>query len=299
MNAIKERLLGMRSGLKHAAAILALFAPCAFGAIDKGVPALKVTAPNGAASIIVGSAHVGVNGVREPDATIFAGARRLVVEHRGDVQPGDVGDVAGSTLAVWAQDLTAPEIAVYLHRARCAGVPPDGALPLLMRPSVQWANQLAYTVCGWGTVPSRDTVLNEEKPMGLATDYLEDDAWVEAKRRSVPSSLSNTSFKWALAHNPAEIWKRIRDAINKGDYESVRDEFDASVGSVENAKQLDQIMVDERNAAWIPRLRRYLDDGDAVIVVGAMHLPGDSGLIQRLRKSGYSVDAIILPAKAD
>jgi TraB/PrgY/gumN family len=297
--AIERRLLRTGYTLMLTVATLALVVPCAFATSNGGVPAFKITASNGAASIIVGSAHVGVYGMREPDATIFAGARQFVVEHRGDVQPGDSGDVVGATRAAWAQDLTGTQIAVYLHRADCAGVAPAVALSLLMRPSVQWANQLAYSVCGWGKVPSRDAVLDSEKPQGLKTEYLEDDAWVEAKRRSVPPYLSDTSFKWALAHEPEQVWNRIRDAVNEGDYEGIRDQFDASVGSAENAKQLDRIMVDERNATWMPRLRTYLDEGDAVIVVGAMHLPGDNGLIQKLRSSGYKVDAITIPAKAD
>ncbi|WP_413216023.1 hypothetical protein [Paraburkholderia kururiensis] len=220
---------------------LALVVPRAFAASDEGVPALKVTAPNGSSSILVGSAHVGVPGMRQPDAMIFAGARRFVVEHRGDAQRGDSGDVALAKPAAWAQDLTANEVAVYLQRAGCAGVAPGPALSLLWRPSVQWANQLAYSVCGWDKVPSRDAVLDNEKPAGLAMEYLEDDASVEARRRSVPPNLSDASFKWALAHDPAQVWARMRDAINQGDYESVRRQFDDSVGSAENAKLLDRI----------------------------------------------------------
>ncbi|CAM2198524.1 exported protein of unknown function (plasmid) [Paraburkholderia kururiensis] len=232
---------GPRNVIMLATMTLALVVPRAFAASDEGVPALKVTAPNGSSSILVGSAHVGVPGMRQPDAMIFAGARRFVVEHRGDAQRGDSGDVALAKPAAWAQDLTANEVAVYLQRAGCAGVAPGPALSLLWRPSVQWANQLAYSVCGWDKVPSRDAVLDNEKPAGLAMEYLEDDASVEARRRSVPPNLSDASFKWALAHDPAQVWARMRDAINQGDYESVRRQFDDSVGSAENAKLLDRI----------------------------------------------------------
>ncbi|MFL9989028.1 TraB/GumN family protein [Paraburkholderia sediminicola] len=292
----------MRMGFKSLVAAATLLAVVSSVALADGsdgrVPALKVTAPDGATSILIGSAHVGVRGMREPDATIFNGARQFVVEHRGDHQPGDSGEI-GAKRAAWAQGLTTTQIAVYAQRARCAGVSQSYARSLLMRPSVQWANQLAYSVCGWENVPSRDVVLAAEKPLGLETKYLEDDAWVEAKRRSVPARLSDRSFKWALAHDPEQIWDRIRDAINQGDYEGIRDQFDVSVGSVKNAKQLDRIMVEERNAAWMPKLHTYLDEGNAVIVVGTMHLPGESGLIQKLRNDGYKVDAISLPAKPD
>jgi hypothetical protein len=73
---------------------------------------------------------------------------------------------------------------------------------------VQWANQLAYSVCDWRGVPSRDIVLASEKLRALETDYLEDEVWVEAKRRSVPQSVSDMSFKWALAHDPEQDARR-------------------------------------------------------------------------------------------
>jgi uncharacterized protein YbaP (TraB family) len=59
-------------------------------------------------------------------------------------------------------------------------------------------------------------------------------------------------------------------------------------------------MVNDRNIAWIPVMRpvmrHYLDEGNAVVVVGAAHLPGQSGLIHLLEKSGYAVERISLPA---
>jgi uncharacterized protein YbaP (TraB family) len=45
------------------------------------------------------------------------------------------------------------------------------------------------------------------------------------------------------------------------------------------------------------KLRHYRDEGQAVILVGAMHLPGPHGLISRLRSAGYTVTTIMLPAK--
>ncbi|SDF77627.1 hypothetical protein SAMN05216466_10138 [Paraburkholderia phenazinium] len=72
----------------------------------------------------------------------------------------------------------------------------------------------------------------------------------------------------------------------------MREQFDISVGSADGVAAMNHIMVDERKAAWIPRLRQHLDEGRAVILVGAMHLPGPSGLINRLRSAGYTVKPI-------
>lgn len=235
----------------------------------------------------------------EPDASVFAHAKRFVIEHDSLPQAGDTGTSAGNGRAAWASTLTDAEIGVYLQRTRCAHVADADALSYLARPSVQWANQYAYTVCDGAAVPlPRDLVVLGEKPPALRTDTLEEDAQVERRRRSVPDRVGETGFRWALQHDPKIVLDGIRDAMNRGDYESLREQVELSFGSAEGAATMGHIMVDERNAAWMPRLRDYLDEGQAVILVGAMHLPGPNGLISRLRAAGYTVTTIMLPARA-
>jgi len=55
-------------------------------------------------------------------------------------------------------------------------------------------------------------------------------------------------------------------------------------------------MIRERNLAWIPVMRRFLDEGHAVVIVGAAHLPGPTGLIALLKAARYRVETIELPA---
>jgi hypothetical protein len=51
--------------------------------------------------------------------------------------------------------------------------------------------------------------------------------------------------------------------------------------------ELFDALVDDRNRAWIPTLRRLLDgDEDVLVVVGALHLVGDGGVIALLRDAG-------------
>ena len=56
-----------------------------------------------------------------------------------------------------------------------------------------------------------------------------------------------------------------------------------------------QLINDERNEAWVPQLRRMLDipgHGNALVVVGAMHLLGEDGLVEQLNGHGYAVERI-------
>jgi uncharacterized protein len=50
-----------------------------------------------------------------------------------------------------------------------------------------------------------------------------------------------------------------------------------------------------RNDAWVPRLQRMLDDettDDTLVVVGALHLLGEDGVVEKLRAKGYKVERI-------
>ena len=49
----------------------------------------------------------------------------------------------------------------------------------------------------------------------------------------------------------------------------------------------------DRNRAWLPELRKRLDGAsqdDTLVVVGAMHLLGDDGLVAVLKAKGYTVE---------
>ncbi len=50
-----------------------------------------------------------------------------------------------------------------------------------------------------------------------------------------------------------------------------------------------------RNDAWVPKLQRMLDDettDDTLVVVGALHLLGDDGVVEKLRAKGYKVERV-------
>lgn len=50
-----------------------------------------------------------------------------------------------------------------------------------------------------------------------------------------------------------------------------------------------------RNDAWVPQIQRMLDDvadEETLVVVGALHLLGDDGLVEKLREKGYVVERI-------
>lgn len=75
------------------------------------------------------------------------------------------------------------------------------------------------------------------------------------------------------------------DALLEGTVAEMRRDFPA----------LYQAINVERNDAWLPKLEaRLREDGsdDSLVVVGAMHLLGEDGVVEKLRARGYEVERI-------
>lgn len=53
-----------------------------------------------------------------------------------------------------------------------------------------------------------------------------------------------------------------------------------------------EILLDRRNSAWLEKLPGMMDAGPLFIAVGALHLYGDVGLVEGLRRLGYTVTPI-------
>lgn len=53
-----------------------------------------------------------------------------------------------------------------------------------------------------------------------------------------------------------------------------------------------QVMINDRNTSWIPRLKSRIDAGGCFIAVGAGHLPGSNGILELLKKNGYKVEPV-------
>ncbi len=58
-----------------------------------------------------------------------------------------------------------------------------------------------------------------------------------------------------------------------------------------NAEIMAEI-IDARNLLWMRTLLPEIDQGDAFVAVGALHLPGSLGLIELLRREGYKISRL-------
>ena len=65
-----------------------------------------------------------------------------------------------------------------------------------------------------------------------------------------------------------------------------------SPGNSTDYADFEQRIVIDRNKTMAARARPILDGGNVFMAVGALHLPGDEGMIELLRKDGFSITAV-------
>lgn len=64
---------------------------------------------------------------------------------------------------------------------------------------------------------------------------------------------------------------------------------------LEKTPQTYRLINVERNDAWVPQIQQMLDGakkGETLVVVGALHLLGDDGVIEKLRAKGYAIERV-------
>ena len=90
----------------------------------------------------------------------------------------------------------------------------------------------------------------------------------------------------------AEIAK-LHDAWRSGNARVIWDEM--AVEMREEFPAVYQRINVDRNDAWVPQLEAMLDPegtGNTLVVVGALHLVGEDGVVEKLEARGYEVERI-------
>lgn len=158
---------------------------------------------------------------------------------------------------------------------------------------------LIYAPCKEPNQLSRDEILNRAADShGVPTEILETQIVAQKRRDAVPDRLHEEALRSAFGGKARQSLRTIVDALNRGDFAAIARVVDSGYRDPADAALFHKVMVQERNSAWMPPLRQYLDEGHAVVVVGAAHLPGTDGLISLLREAGYRVKPVELPPQS-
>ena len=274
-----------------------------------GVPALAITAPNGAKSVLVATLHVPYPGLRQPAMSVLQGATSFVIESSRAQGPQPL-ELKGADLldpdvfagrasrAPWARALSDTQVEFLQLRAKCAAPQrPDLAIEMLQHKSPRVAAAYAWIPCTALSNLSRDTIFAMAAlRYNVAIVPLEDQTDLENRRRAVPDRIYLRLLMGGLnIARQREDFRQAVIAFNRGDYERIAALASLGNESPEDAAIYHRLMVHDRNLAWMPRLRQALDTGGAVVAVCAAHLPGADGLIALLRADGYQVNDMVLP----
>ncbi|MDE6537916.1 MAG: TraB/GumN family protein [Muribaculaceae bacterium] len=78
---------------------------------------------------------------------------------------------------------------------------------------------------------------------------------------------------------------QLADAYVKHDIDTI---YKAMTEESEDPDSLERLIY-SRNDTWADRLSKEMADSSLLVVVGAGHLPGERGVLEQLRKAGYTV----------
>lgn len=81
----------------------------------------------------------------------------------------------------------------------------------------------------------------------------------------------------------------MMDAYKSQDLTKLDELMTKSSGGLGN---FTEVLLYNRNRNWVEKLKRILPDKSLLIAVGAGHLPGNQGLIDLLRKAGYTLTPV-------
>lgn len=56
--------------------------------------------------------------------------------------------------------------------------------------------------------------------------------------------------------------------------------------------QMEQVLMTDRNRAWIPVIEAAAQDGPVVAAFGALHLPGETGVLRLMEQAGFTLERL-------
>jgi uncharacterized protein YbaP (TraB family) len=138
--------------------------------------------------------------------------------------------------------------------------------------------------------------MNAAKPVAKPSIGLEKASQQIALFDGMPVRAQQQLLQEALDANAADNARdleKLRRLWKSGDVNGLQRETVARM-RLEYPDLYQSLNVD-RNHAWLPQVQAMLDDeasNDTMVVVGALHLLGDDGLVQLLREKGYRVERL-------
>jgi uncharacterized protein YbaP (TraB family) len=159
---------------------------------------------------------------------------------------------------------------------------------------------MASSLLSEGDLPCEGAISMEQVIMGAAKEKGKKIKGLETMAQQA-GFLDSIPYKYQAA----ELVKYIDSAdTDKGENQLMNQLFDAYRN--QDLKKLEELMLDgdagmssfadillyRRNINWVMKLKTLMLDKSLLVAVGAGHLPGEKGVINLLRKAGYTVTPV-------
>ncbi|GGF27000.1 TraB/GumN family protein [Flavobacterium limi] len=113
---------------------------------------------------------------------------------------------------------------------------------------------------------------------------------VNSQMEAFAKSYTDTEMIDALKESSKEETAKL---VSQYKEENIAAIYDAFSENKSMSKKTKEIILDNRNENWIDQLPNLMKNESLFIAVGSAHLAGQSGVINLLRKAGYTVKAIM------
>ncbi len=259
----------------------------------------KVEGPGGSSAYLLGSLHVLTADSYPLHATInkaFAESKTLVEEVDIDEMSDPMMMMAALSKAMLTDGRTldqviAPELfAEVKARAEKAGLPMMAIQR--MKPWLVAITLMAPTLQAAGFKPELGIdrhFFDRAKDSGMKRQALETMAFQIDQFDTLPPKLQEALLKSTIDDLDTQV-SGVKDMAQAWTFGNVAAIEKLTLASLQEAPELYQRLLVERNLNWIPHVEACIkNNSGCFVVVGAAHLVGPDGLPTLLAKKGYKV----------
>ncbi len=252
----------------------------------------------GLATFFYPSFHLRDSRVPRPPMTMLDSVGRLALEadileaktHRETLMPY----LLGPTPRDLATLFTATEVARIRARAACNGL--DGAVERLRLSFIATIVALPCPKAGAEEGGSyEEGVELAAQRRGLEITGLETAEEEFAALAALPDRLFIGEIKEMAAHpdRADQTLDRMIALYNDGDFDGLYDlMLSTAPKNAADRKLFMQKVLLDRNRHMVERLADVLAEGNALVVVGALHFPGEGGIVDLLKQQGFRITKV-------
>lgn len=276
------------------AAIALAAGTVAAAAADRSIKFYRAESAAGRVSYFYPSFHLRDDRIIRPPLAVLDPIKHLVVEadvvaverHPEQLVPYILNPQPLDLAALF----NAEEIAVIRQRAACNGIPSgvERLRPLFI-------GVLVAAPCPKAGAVIYERVLQQEaQKRGLDLVALESGAEEFAALSALPEPAFVAEIKRLADHPDAgqRQLDRMVELYNRADYDGLYTFTLASMTQPQYRQVYLEKVLLERNRNMVTRMKAALGQGNALIVVGAAHLPGPGGIVELLQHQGYKITLV-------